>query len=469
MSYFTPDILRNYHSTWLWYLYGDSSSNTKRSSIRAHLHEFGCRSRDDAAPRGLNYTTTPWCVLWPCWAVPAWCAGCSLVPEGWATSTSPGTGGDVLVCRKRKPVLRSRKQQQTERMHFQTDGFLSSALIPLKLDYNISSFAVTAQDTRPFDCPRSILIKMLLIHLWWAIKQSRIPTAWFMCLYILLLASLAWLQRNYVWICLVVDARAAEVSWIFLSLILEHAEDTALLLNKRIIKPPPVTTIISKCIIAGLRPKVSWGVQGQVSWWWKRRKLLFHQAESVPGRSPVVWKQMVPSADWEKVCVSSRNTAAMMELCCTAPCFARTSEPCIKSAALWSHSTPTIMFLAISFPPYRLFLPYIAGCFCHNNKWPFRSCATHRFFSSSLCADLLKCESQTVTQGDRLQWRNKSVQETAGGHIICQHRVVLISPIMSAVQFPVFEFALVLMMFTPGCGIWRSVAMLVLWKKDQSD
>lgn len=204
----------------------------------------------------------------------------------------------------------------------------------LNWTYKISSFAVTAQDTRPFECPRSILIKMLLIRLWWAIKQSRIPTAWFMCLYILLLASLAWLQQNYIWICLAVDARAAEVSWIFLSLILEHAEDTALLLNKRIIKPPPVTTIISKCTIAGLRPNVSWGVQGQVSSWRKRRKLLFHQAESVPGRSPVVWKQMVPSADWEKVCVSSRNTAAMMELYCTAPCFARISEPCIKYAAL---------------------------------------------------------------------------------------------------------------------------------------
>lgn len=213
-------------------MYVDSSFNTKRSSIRAHLHEFGCGSRDDAALQGLNYTTTPWCVLWPCWAVPAWCAGCSLVPEGWATSTSPGTGGDVLVCRKRKHVLRSRKQRKTGRVHFQTDGCFSSALIPIKPDYNISSFTVTAQDTRPFDCPRSILIKMLLIHLWWAIKQSRIPTAWFMCLYILLLASLAWLQWNYIWICLV-DARAAEVSWIFLSLILEQAEDTALLLNKK--------------------------------------------------------------------------------------------------------------------------------------------------------------------------------------------------------------------------------------------
>lgn len=51
------------------------------------------------------------------------------------------------------------------RMPFQTDGFFSSALIPIKLDYKISSFAVTAQDTRPLDCPRSILIKMLLIHL----------------------------------------------------------------------------------------------------------------------------------------------------------------------------------------------------------------------------------------------------------------------------------------------------------------
>lgn len=247
-----PVIVRElFHPRYFTDFYVDSSFNTKRSSIRAHLHEFGCRSQDDAAPQGLNYTTTPWCVLWPCWAVPVWCAGCSLVPEGWATSTSPGTGGDVLVCRKRKHVLRSRKQQKTRQMHFQTDGFFSSALIPIKLDYNISSFAVTAQDTRPFDCPRSILIKMPLIHLWWAIKQSRIPTAWFMCLNILLLASLTWLQQNYIWICLVVDSRAAEVSWIVLSLILEHAEDSALLLNKRIIKPPPVTTIISKCIIVG--------------------------------------------------------------------------------------------------------------------------------------------------------------------------------------------------------------------------
>lgn len=48
-----------------------------------------------------SHTTTPWCVLWPCWAVPVWCADCSPVPEGWVTSTSPNKGGDVLACGRR--------------------------------------------------------------------------------------------------------------------------------------------------------------------------------------------------------------------------------------------------------------------------------------------------------------------------------------------------------------------------------
>lgn len=75
---------------------------------------------------------------------------------------------------------------------------------------------------------------------------------------------------------------------------------------------------------------VNGGVKGQVSLWRNSRELLFRETESVSGRSPVVWKQMVPSADWGKVCVSSRNTAATMKLYHTVLSFAQISEICIK-------------------------------------------------------------------------------------------------------------------------------------------
>lgn len=121
-------------------------------------------------------------------------------------------------------------------------------------------------------------------------------------------------------------------------------------------------------------------------------------------------------------------------------------------------------------PPDRLFLPYITGCFVITTNDLSVPVLLTDSFPARCVQTCWNVKTQTVTQGDRLQWRNKSVQDTAGGHISCRHHVVvIILPIMSAVQFPVFEFALVLMMFTPGCRIWWSVTMLVLWKKDQSD
>lgn len=107
--------------------------------------------------------------------------------------------------------------------------------------------------------------------------------------------------------------------------------------NNRIMKPPCLTVIIlefKENWAFDWWTNVNWGVKGQVSLWRNSRKLLFREAESVSGRSPVVWKQMVPSADWGKVCVSSRNTAAMMKLYHTVLFFARISELCIKYAAL---------------------------------------------------------------------------------------------------------------------------------------
>jgi len=55
----------------------------------------------------------PLCVIWPCWGVPEWCDGCSLVPAGWGTSISPGTNGGGLAWNMTKQRSASYTQAHT--------------------------------------------------------------------------------------------------------------------------------------------------------------------------------------------------------------------------------------------------------------------------------------------------------------------------------------------------------------------
>lgn len=154
--------------------------------------------------------------------------------------------------------------------------------------------------------------------------------------YVLLLASPPWLQWNYIWICPVVDSKAAEVSWIFPSLIPEHAEDTFLNPNKRIIKSPPFTETVSGCNFVGLRPNVNWGVHHEGG------------GESCCSTGPTVCQEgaLLSGNRWFLLLTGEMSacppgTQRLWRNWIALP-FAPISKSCIKYAALWSQSTKTI-------------------------------------------------------------------------------------------------------------------------------
>lgn len=166
--------------------------------------------------------------------------------------------------------------------------------------------------------------------------------------------------------------------------------------------------------------------------------------ESVSGRSPVVWKQMVPSADRGKVCVSSRSTAAMMTL----------------SHGSFLHTNTAVQKICSPLTGEQVKQFCLCPCaFAHILYFVSALLTVSVITNEQLLTDSFLAHYVPTCWNVGGKKQNSYHKERVLHHIPYQR---IISPVMRTVQLPVFEFALVLVMCTPACGIWWSVTVFIL-------